>query len=406
MGRNIPKLFVITFFQSFVMAYVIERIFALERGLNVLNMQVLLMVFTIGSLLLEVPCGILADRWKKKYVLALGQFICTFEFFFCILAHGMGMFSLAYVAAALGCSLRSGTVEALLFLTLRETGDEDRYERVLGLLKFVKYGSGALAAVLGGYVADRYGLEANYWLSLFGYPISALISLTLYEPRHLKGETTSALSGHLRKAWRIFTKQRDLLFVLLFNGLLGAVLYGQVHEMTSLTYPQMGIPIHWFGYISFVMTLFGGLGGIIAGALKERIPFRPLQYIILLVSAASLFMYSLASDWRFLVWILLAITAMEAVAPLTSGYLQRRVDDSQRVTMESFSSTVLNVMSLFVGVLFGWVADTFSLFDAYAAMAYLLVVFGIISSLFQTGDHPQRTSVLDERRLTDTKKPL
>lgn len=45
---NIQKLFLITLSNSLIFAYVIERIFAQERGLSILEMQYILIYLRIG----------------------------------------------------------------------------------------------------------------------------------------------------------------------------------------------------------------------------------------------------------------------------------------------------------------------------------------------------------------------
>lgn len=181
--HNIILIYCITILQSLIFAYVIERVFGESRGLSVLEMQYLLILYSVFSIIFEIPAGVLADVWKKKYTLALGLAFCFFEFFVSIFSYSFPMFSLAYFTAAVGGSLKSGTLEAILYETLKEQNKEASYVQISGRLKFIKYSVSGLAAIVGGVIADSFGYEMNYWLSLIGFPISIILILNLYEPK-------------------------------------------------------------------------------------------------------------------------------------------------------------------------------------------------------------------------------
>lgn len=180
---NIVLIYFITSFQSLIFAYVIERVFGESRGLSVLEMQYLLILYSIFSIIFEIPAGVVADLWKKKYTLALGLAICFFEFFVSIFSHSFPMFGLAYFTAALGGSLKSGTLESILYQTLKEEQKESSFVQISGRLKFIKYTVSGLAAVVGGFIAEQFGYEMNYWLSLISFPVAIILILNLHEPR-------------------------------------------------------------------------------------------------------------------------------------------------------------------------------------------------------------------------------
>ncbi|MFE5320317.1 MFS transporter [Paenibacillus sp. NPDC056579] len=390
---NIGKLYAITFCNGWIFAYVIERLFAVERGLSIIEMQWIFIIFSVTSVLLEIPCGLLADKWKKKYVLSLGLAICTLEFAMSLMAYSFPVFALTYVVTAVGCSLKSGTMESIWYETLQGMGRSDKYEAYLGRWKLLKFALSGAAGVLGGYMADRYGLAFNYWMSMFGLPAAAIIALTLYEPeRSIQdgGKITSGAECSSRQNVQQLWKQcryvlagplRPLLPVMLFGGIIGAVLYGQLHEISSLSFPQLGFQVSQFGYISLATMIVCALSGLAAAKLKERYSYPAIFVGLMASSIALLFLYSGAAHKWQIAYLIVCIFLMETVSPLTTGYIQRRADDRYRVTISSIDSVVTHALTAATGLLFGWSADRFGLFAGFGSMAWLLLASGSVLAL-------------------------
>lgn len=376
---NIVKIFLIIFLNSFIFAYVIERLFALERGLSILEMQYITIIFSVISLFLEVPSGVLADKWKKKYVLALGLGFCFFEFFISIFAYSFSTFALAFIAAAIGCSLKSGTWDSILYQSLEMINKKQDYEKYRGYLKLIDYFTIGVVGIIGGYIAYKFNLVTNYWLSLISTPIAIVIALSLYEPKEeIKEKMKFQLFTHIGESLKIIRKERSLGNVILYGGIIGAILYGQLHEMTSLVYPEIGIPIYFFGYIGFAITLSGGFSAMLASKLKNRFSYNVIFGGILALSSCSIYMFSRSTKPWEVIYVIIAIFLMEMVQILTSGFIHNRVPDEYRATISSMESFALNGLTVLVGIIFGYFADKYSIFEGFTAMSVLLGGYGVI----------------------------
>ncbi|MBU9711705.1 MFS transporter [Evansella tamaricis] len=394
--NNVIKLFLICVCHSFVLAYVIERIFALERGLTILEMQYILIIYSVTCLVLEVPFGILADKWRKKYVLALGIFFCCFEFLISIYAYDLLVFSIAFLLAAVGGSLKSGTVDSILYQSLKKTSQEKEYEKLKGYLTFTKYIVSGIAGIIGGIVAHQYELETTYWLSLVGLSLAAVISLNLFEPKEtsidLEMKKTSKVREvdspppskgkevmfHLRMSLEVIKGNPSLIQVIGYGSITAAVLYGQLHEMSSIIYLEIGVPITHFGFISFAITLFGGLAGAMAYKVKIHFGYGRTFGGILLISILAIYFYSLATEPWHIIFLVISIFVMEMVTPLTSGYIHRQIGDTYRVTISSLDAFAKNAVTIMISLLFGFTAEQWDIYVAFKWMSILLCLYGML----------------------------
>ncbi|HYK74158.1 MAG TPA: MFS transporter [Pseudoneobacillus sp.] len=382
--HNIHFIFHITIFQSFIFAYVIERVFAESRGLSVLEMQYLLILYSLFSIIFEIPAGVIADLWKKKYTLALGLAICFFEFFVTIFSHSFPMFGLAYFAAALGGSLRSGTMESILYQTLKEDNKEASYVQVSGRLKFIKYAISGIAAIMGGFIADRFGYEMNYWLSLVGYPIAIVLILNLYEPKSLVRASEkmkfSSMFSHLKTGLDITWKNCQLKNVILVSAIIGAVLYGQLHEMSMLVYPDQGISVKYFGLVSLGITVISAVSGFFAERIKELLK-KPYYYaLFFLIPGLSIILFGTVTKWWGVLFLMLAIGILEVLTVVYSGFIQDESPDELRVTISSVSAFINNAISIVVGLLFGYYSKLFSIHVSFQMLGSILFILILVQS--------------------------
>jgi MFS family permease len=383
---NVVFIFIITIFQSLIFAYVIERVFAESRNLSVLDMQYLLILYSVFSIIFEIPAGVIADFWKKKYTLALGLALCWFEFFISIFAYSFPMFSLVYFAAALGGSLRSGTMEAILYQTLKDENQEAAYVRISGRLKFVKYLVAGVVAIIGGFIADQYGYEMNYWLSLFGYPIAIVFILFLYEPeagpQNREKIRPFSMFIHMKAGLNVTWRNQRLRNVIIVSGIIGAVLYGQLHEMSMLIYPDLGIDVKYFGVVSIGIMVTAAFSGFLTERLKEMVKNPYLNPWVYFVPGIAIFLFGTVSEWWGVLFLMIAIGLLEALSVVYSGFLQDDAPDELRVTVSSVSSFFHNALSIGIGLLFGYFAQWFNIHVSFQMLAFVLIGLVILKPVF------------------------
>src|SRR5262245_14992757 len=72
---NILKYYLLRLFSGLVFTYVIQAIFLLSRGISVPQLATYASLTVIFSTVLDIPTGYLADRFGRKFSVALSYFI-------------------------------------------------------------------------------------------------------------------------------------------------------------------------------------------------------------------------------------------------------------------------------------------------------------------------------------------
>lgn len=226
LARNIKLLFWSKVFREAKALAVVATLFYLHRGLTMTEIYSLSIVWSITSLLTEVPSGYLADFIGRKKTIILGMMLIVAALIAQIYSHGFASFSLVFILFSAGFSCISGTEEALLYDSLKEVGRAQEMQVLNARLYSSKFVARIFVALVGAYIAKDltevqylYLLKFDILLVLF----SLLLSLFLTEPRNetedlakKKNSFVAALSTVKAHPWLIrATISRLLLF---FSG--------------------------------------------------------------------------------------------------------------------------------------------------------------------------------------------
>ncbi len=217
-------------------------------------------------------------------------------------------------------------MESILYQTLKEENKEVSYVKLSGRLKFIKYTVSGVVAIIGGFIADHFGYEMNYWLSLFGYPVAIVLILNLYEPKSSvsvsKKVEWSSMVSRLKTGIKMTWKNNNLKNVIIVSSIIGAILYGQLHEMSMLVYPDLGISVKYFGMVSLGITLIAAFSGLLADRIKEMIKKPYSSLFIFLFQGPIIILFGTVDKWWGVLFLMLAIGILEALTVVYSGFIQ------------------------------------------------------------------------------------
>jgi MFS family permease len=372
---NIRILFALRFFSSLIPAYVIERLYWEERGMTIQMVVYTEIIFALTIVLLEVPTGVIADKWGRKKMLVLSALLGCCEFLILIDATEFWHFALVVFLAGVSRSASSGSENALLYDTLRQQGKASQFEKLLGRLNACDLLSTILAALCGSLLAGKFGLELNYWLSLVSSGIALMLAFLLIEPP-MGGEGTEGteeaipFKTYVTASLRFFRGNPNVSLVMLSGMVTGASM-SYIEEFWQLYASRLGTPVYFFGVLSSVIMLLQLPGNLMAYALLRRISYRKLIVLITAIITIGFLCVSISHNFIGLAAMLIICLFSGVMQPLASGYLHHRIDSNMRATIDSFESLGENVLSTFAGLGFGYFAARYDVFGGYGFIALL-----------------------------------
>ncbi len=374
--NNVWKLYAARFFQSLIPAYVIERLFWEARGMTIQQVVYTEILYAATIVLLEVPTGILADRYGRKKLIVLAAALGCLEFLILIYAQTFWHFATVVVLAGVAAAASSGAENALLYDSLRRHGQEALFERKLGRLYALDFGAAVLAALSGGWLAGRYELELNYWLSLLGAAAGLGFALLLVEPSapaEARDETIP-IRRYVAESLRFFRSRSDVRLILAAAMLTGAAI-DFVDEFWQLYLDRFDVPLAWFGPFSAALLALRMPGGLLADAMRRRFRYASPLAVSLAAVAVCLGVAGFAPGLGGAAALLGACLAAGLVEPLSAGYLHHRIEGPMRATIDSFRSLADNGVATAIGLGFGWSAARWDVFGGYGFLAVVCAAF-------------------------------
>jgi len=233
------KLYIYRFLDDFVLIYPTYVLLFKSSGLDPRHITWLLMIWSATSLLLEIPTGVLADKYDRRWLLAGAELIRILGYGFWLVWRSFGGFALGFVLWGTKGALTSGTLDAFLYDELKNHKRESEYEKVNGRLAASGYAGVALALALGGYVSSI-SYELSLILSMMAVLLAAFLMMTIHpaKPREMV-EKEKSLEVVIR-AWKQIKSKKMLGMIIAYTAVVLGI-FGSIDEIYPLLFEGLGL---------------------------------------------------------------------------------------------------------------------------------------------------------------------
>lgn len=149
--RNIPIVYFLVFSRNAYFWLGIWILYYLKftnySGVGLIE-TVMIIIMTIA----EIPTGAIADLLGKKITLFFGFILLAACNFIMAFAPNFLILGLASLVGGLGATFYSGTIDALAYDSLKEKGQEGRFDKIMANIGTIRLTAGALCGAIGGFM--------------------------------------------------------------------------------------------------------------------------------------------------------------------------------------------------------------------------------------------------------------
>ncbi|MFI6511986.1 MFS transporter [Streptosporangium sp. NPDC050855] len=403
--RLAATLYAYAFLDEFVLLYPFYALLFVETGLSTAEISSLMAIWSITSVVMEVPSGVLADAVSRRLLLALAPLPAAAGFTLLAVSSSYWLFAVGFVLWGLSGALQSGALEALVYTELDRLGAAGRYGAVMGRARAIGTGAAmasmAVAApvfALGGYPLVAIG-------SVLACLLAAAVALTFPEhrgrtaPRDEPGrdddvpapargidrdapeeEAPGGYAAILREGLRLARTDRTTRRALLLVPVVTA-LWGSLEEYTPLLALGVGVATHVVPLLVLLVAVGIAAGGVLV-TFARGAGDRGLAGI-LAAGALALGAGAMSGSVAGFVAVAAAFCAFQVASVLADVRLQESITGPARATVTSLAGlgTELGAVLVYGGYA---AASTFAGHDAifaasavpYAALALMLLVTG------------------------------
>jgi predicted MFS family arabinose efflux permease len=359
--RRMLPLYAATVLQGFMLWVPVEKLFQSQIGFTAATIGLMAAVYGAMVPIMEIPSGILADRWSRRGVLALAYLALMVSSLVGGLSTSVAMYIVAQIPLGVYFAMYSGAMDSIVYDTvLEETGSSSSFEQRLGRVRAVESVSLVASALAGGVVANLVSTRLTYFLTVPFAALAVLALMRFREPTLHKTSEREPLRAQIALTMRTITRRGALLPIVAL-AILTSVTLQTIFEFGPLWLIALSASAIFFGpfWAGLVATL--GLSGLLAGRLRlsRRATLAAVLGAMVVASLTLTASHSIA-----------IVTVAQITLALLVGVVSIFVT---RVLHDSVPSTIRT------GVASGVNAFTWLAFLPFAAM------FGLVSNALGVG---------------------
>lgn len=372
--RNIRLFYLYTFFNHLDMWLPVMTLFVLDRGFSLTQYAIVDAMWYVSTVFFEIPTGIVTDRYGKKVSLLVAAVVLSLSLFIVVSTYSFALLMVGYLLWGFANSFETGTTQALLYDSLKQVEEEEKFRRVLGRVRGVAILSGAFGCLGAGYLG---AIDLGLPILLTASVAFGLCPLILFfkEPAISDGREPN-LRIHLVASLRTTWHQRVVLWLSLYGAVLGMAVWG-LYIFYQPYLVSFNVPVERIGLFYLFFKLAAAGGAYIADALYKRlgkisIYLAPLPFIIA-VFGMGFFVTPWAIGFIFVIFFTAGV-----YYPIVADLLNQYLPSDKRATIISLGSALSCLLGAVCYPLLARLAEAVSLQAAFKVLGLgIFVTIGV-----------------------------
>lgn len=371
MSWRIKKILLTHALVGFICWYSIEKVFQRSIGISVFEIALMAVIYIVTSALLNIPTGILADKYGRKYAI----FLATIALLACTIvagtAHSFVQYCFAVFLWGLFFTTQNGAYEAILYDSLKEEGNVDKYARYSGISSAGFWMAIFVSSLVGAYVGSEFGLRWAYYITIVPNLMAVILALSLQEPKNHALESAVSSVKMVGRGFKAVTSSREMIY-LSATFLVIALAGWTANEFGQLFFIELGFSVFVIGVLNAVSGLFQAAGNYFSYKLGD-LSNKKIIFVLFVIFSLT---FALPPSLRlFTTALFMALVFVQhAFTIANNAKIQHLLPSGIRATSISALGMMNDVVLAFSYLSFGYLSQKSSVRVGYM----VFVVYGAI----------------------------
>ncbi len=352
--------------KDLILIYPVYTLFFEAAGLPLHKISLLLALWSFPVVLLEVPSGVLADRWSRKSMILLSCLLKAVCFLFWAVNPSFFYFAFGFLCWGVSEAFSSGAEEALLFDSLKSEGKEQGFARVYGRAMAAGSIAVAISSFSGGFFAHLLGYRAVVLLSMLVSLVCFAVALG-FQDVNLHQQTQPSFTI-IKEAFKHLVHKREV-FVLVALLVIPISLSDMLDEYDALVAVSYQVPLSLVGIWVGGRYLLQALGAVLAE--QASATWVNAGRVLCLVAGLFLLAGRLIPSSFGLVFYFLFYLLLCAASVIQENRIQLGIEEQGRATVQSLISLAINLHALLV-------FSILALFSSSSTVVVVIAVYCIV----------------------------
>ncbi|MBN2540224.1 MAG: MFS transporter [Bacilli bacterium] len=381
--RNIFLDYLHMFFRNTNFTHGIWAAYLLLKGYSLIDVGLFEMIFHISSLAGEVPTGVVGDLLGRRVSRMLG--ILSYFVYIGLMLFGIHSYFLiiiAFVICGLSYTFESGSGDALVYDSLKEIGEENKFMKVNGIREVVYQVATVVVLFLTGWLLE--GEHATDFYLTAGLFVIAFVMIFLMKETHIPHDTQGLsfrkrMNDHFVKTWKIVRGNKRLLTLII----IGALLFAPVTSLFIYAqeyFQYLGFSERWMLFFLAFHALSAAIGGFIASKVEQKLGEKTLMLVVPILFAIS-FWLTLEPNFGFVAFIALGL--LESLFyVILFDYMNRVIPSEARASVLSFFGMSFSAVMIMIFPIMGLIGELTSIWIAYLFLAIIVTIVVVFLEWF------------------------
>jgi MFS family permease len=386
-NKNISRLYLIKVSKWFNIVMPVVVLFYQDNGMGMQKIFILKAIYSIAIVTMEVPSGWMADVWGRKKTLLIGSFLGAAGFLIYSFSFGFWAFVAAEIVLGIGQAFVSGADSAMLFDSLKASGNTEQYIKHEGRITSTGNFAEAIAGVVGGLLA-AISLRTPFYFQFVVAAIAIPAAFTLVEPKIHSVEHIHSLKKIVRNIKITLTNNHNLRISILLSAITGTATL-TFAWLVQPYFLAINLPVEMYGIFWTALNLTVGVSSVFAHRVEMFFgKANSLVAIILLIALGYFLSGIVISVWGMAFLFLFYLTRGIA-APILKNYINQYTQSEIRATILSVRDFIIRIIFAAIGPLLGWITDNINLKSAFllAGGIYLVSALIVVLPWIRRGTH-------------------
>jgi len=317
-------------------------LFLLSQGFNDVEIGLLQSVLFAAAFILEIPTGLLGDKYGRKKSVIMGLIVYIGYCFGVITFTGLTAFISFYALYGLAMSLVSGSDRSLIYDLYKQEGKEAAFIKLESLSRSVGSIVLGLAIIIGGV------LQAISWdmvyLAYAGALAMSLLALSFVPEPKIIDEHHDEDFSIMNEASRYFItgSGRAQLPIILFMALINFI-YFPYFIFSQSSFKDLGLTIEHVAWVFAIAQFVTSIGYLASNKLPRKYRLN-IAFIICPLLLAVLYVISQLGSLMFVLSVFFIICFISAlISPIYVSHLNLTFESKIRAFSNSFDSFIQTI---------------------------------------------------------------
>ncbi|WP_414053799.1 MFS transporter [Macrococcus equi] len=371
---NIKLYYLFNFVIYFYVWMPIWVIYFQNKGLSLSQIGILDSIGYILMVLSEIPTGIIADKYGRKYSLFLGSLLYSLAMFGILSNIFSVWFLLGYILWNISNTFFTGAGISILRESLINLDRLNEFPKILGRSNSVMIFSQVFASSICSFIAMK-NLELCFMISGFVAILGIIIPLFMKETLDKKKNSNLTYKFIVINTLKIIKSNKNLIWLLLFSSLMSSLIFIITYTIYQPYSLELGFSLAEISIILIIVKSISALGGLITGIANKLININYTLVILPLSLLLFSVLIGLSLTKYSILLLIMVLFIFSIFSPNIDHILNMNIEDNIRSTVLSFQGLLWTLLAMIIDPLILYLAEISTVSNSF------MIVGGFTSAI-------------------------